>query len=93
MTQLIYHLSYFAGGQNQLIVGPFQAGQGSGGLLMPVSSGAQQQATSSGAASLSSTSLSTSVVPTSAIHSVMTTQVNKAYGKNGNYHSNGHLRF
>ena len=57
----------FPGGQNQVIVGQIP-GQGSQGLLMPVTS-AGQLATSVGA------SLSTSVVPTSAIQSVMTTQV------------------
>ena len=55
-------------GQNQVLVGQMP-GQGSQGLLMPVSS-AGQLPTSVGA------SLSTNVVPTSAIQSVMTTQVN-----------------
>ena len=55
-------------GQNQVLVGQMP-GQGSQGLLMPVSSAGQLQ-TSVGA------SLSTNVVPTSAIQSVMTTQVN-----------------
>ena len=54
-------------GQNQVLVGQMP-GQGSQGLLMPVSS-AGQLPTSVGA------SLSTNVVPTSAIQSVMTTQV------------------
>lgn len=57
----------YPGGQNQLIVGHLP-GQGSQGLLMPVTS-AGQLASSGGA------SLTTSVVPTSAIQSVMTTQL------------------